>query len=439
MPLLIVFLGILSLLLLIIYFRLNAFIALVVVALAVGMAQGMPATDALASIEKGIGSTLGGLTLILGFGAMLGGIVAESGAAQQITASLTRRFSGNRLPWALTLTGFIIGIPMFYTVGFVMMVPIIFTITAATRMPLLYIAIPMVSALSVTHGFLPPHPGPTAIATIFKADVAKTLLLGLTVAIPTVIVAGPLFSRLLRNYRTTLPKGLFDHEPLPESKLPPLGISIISALMPVILMALGAVTALWDNHQDYMVLRALGFIGKPGAALLISVLLAIYTLGFRGGRNMKDVGEVLQRAIKGVAMILLIISGGGAFKQVLIDSGVGDYIAQMMDGVSFSPLILAWCIAAALRIALGSATVAALTAAGIVAPLVSQSGTVPELMVLAIGAGSLMLSNVNDAGFWMFKEYFNLSIKQTFSTWSVMETIVSVGGLLGCLLLSSLM
>ncbi len=436
MPLFIVLAGIAALLLLMIVFRFNAFIALILVALGTGLAQGLSPAATLASIQNGIGSTLGYLTLVLGFGSMLGTLVAESGAAQRITTSLTGIFGEKRLPWAVMLTGFVVGIPMFYSVGFIMLIPIIFTIAASTRLPLLYVGIPMVSALSVTHGFLPPHPGPTAVALIYNADVGLTLVYGLAVAVPAVILAGPVFAQFLRNYHTPRPKGLFETKPRPESELPGLGISIFTALFPVLLMAVAALAkvALGETEAPFP-LGLLLFAGEPVMALLIAVLLAIFTLGLRNGRGMKEVMDFVTASVSSIAMILLIIGGGGAFKQVLIDSGVGDYIAELMEGASISPLVLAWAIAAGLRISLGSATVAALTAAGIVAPLVNTTGVSPELMVLATGAGSLMLSNINDTGFWMFKEYFNLSIGQTFATWSVMETIVSVMGLLGSLLL----
>ncbi|MEM9917833.1 MAG: gluconate:H+ symporter [Bacteroidota bacterium] len=434
MPILIIVGGIAVLLFLIIVLRLNSFLALILVALGVGLAEGMPVAEVMDSIQKGVGGTLGYLALILGLGAMLGAMIAESGAAKKITDRLIASFGVKRIHWAVILTGFIVGVPMFYSVGFIMLIPIIFTIAASTGLPLLYVGIPMVASLSVTHGFLPPHPAPTAIAVIYEADISLTLLYGILLAIPTIIIAGPVFGSTLRNFKTKPPEELFAIKEIPESQLPGFSISVFTALLPVLLMALSAVANL-SVPEEHLVNRVLSFIGNPVMALLISVLVAIYTLGLRLGKDMKSIMASLTESVKSIAMIMLIIGAGGAFKQVLIDSGVGDYIAESLKGSNFSPLLLAWLIAAALRISLGSATVAALTAAGIAQPLIGATDVSAELLVLATGAGSLTFSNVNDTGFWMFKEYFNLTIWETFRSWTVMETIVSLVGLVGCLLL----
>ncbi|WP_026210761.1 gluconate:H+ symporter [Flexithrix dorotheae] len=437
MPLLIVFFGIVTLLFLMIKFRLNSFVALIIVSIGVGLAEGMPAVEVVNSIQHGVGSTLGSLTLILGFGAMLGVLIAESGAAQKITSSLIKKFGIKNVQWAIVFTGFIVGIPMFYSAGFVILVPIIFTIASTTGLPLLYVGIPMVASLSVTHGFLPPHPGPTAISVIFDADITLTLIYGIVIAIPTIVLAGPLFSNFLKNIKVTPPKGLFETKALKEEELPSLSTSILTALIPVLLMAISGIFKL-ILPEDNPVNMIFGFLGNPVISLLLAVLVAIFTLGINRGKKVEEVMNQLTESVKSIAMILLIIGGGGAFKQVLIDSGVGDYIADLMKDSDLSPYILAWGIAGALRISLGSATVAGLTAAGIVSPLIATTGVNPELMVLATGAGSLILSNVNDAGFWMFKEYFNLSIAQTFKSWSAMETIVAVMGLVGVLIIDTL-
>jgi len=431
MPLLIVALGILLLLFMIMVLRLNSFLALILVALGVGLAEGMPVEEVAASIQSGVGSTLGYLALILGFGAMLGAMIAESGAANEITDRLVRSFGLKRIQWAVILAGFIVGVPMFYSVGFVMLIPVIFAIARSTQLPLLYIGIPMVASLSVTHGFLPPHPAPTAIAQIYQADVTLVFFYGVILAIPTIILAGPVFGSTLRNIKVDLRTDLFRDQELPE-KRPGYWVSLVTALIPVVLMGVAAVAKL-QLPEETFAYRFLSFIGDPVIALLIALLIAIYTLGLRLGRSMKSIMESLTESVKAIAMILLIIGAGGAFKQVLVDSGVGDYIANALSDTQISPLILAWMIAAALRIALGSATVAALTAAGIAAPLIGATDVSPELLVLATGAGSLTFSQVNDTGFWLFKEYFNLSIGQTFRSWTVMETIVSIVGLIGCL------
>lgn len=433
MPLLIVALGILLLLFLIMVLRLNSFLALILVALGVGLAEGMAVEEVAASIQTGVGSTLGYLALILGFGAMLGALIAESGAANEITDRLVERFGIDRVQWAVILAGFIVGVPMFYTVGFVMLIPVIFAIARSTQLPLLYVGIPMVASLSVTHGFLPPHPAPTAIAQIYEADVTLVFFYGVILAIPTIILAGPVFGSTLRHIKVDLRTDLFRDEELPDER-PGFTVSLVTALIPVLLMGVAAVAKL-QLPEETFAYRFLSFIGDPVIALLIALLIAIYTLGLRLGRSMKSIMESLTESVKAIAMILLIIGAGGAFKQVLIDSGVGDYIADALSGTQISPLILAWLIAAALRIALGSATVAALTAAGIAGPLIGATDVSPELLVLATGAGSLTFSQVNDTGFWLFKEYFNLSIGQTFRSWTMMETIVSIVGLVGCLIM----
>lgn len=434
MSLFIVLLGVIALLVLTLVFRINAFIALVLVALGVGLGEGMAVKDALASLQKGIGDTLGSLVLILGFGAMLGNLLSESGAAQRITYGLIKRFGKRNLQWAMVLTGFIVGLPMFYNAGFVVIMPLVFAVAISAELPLLYVGIPAAAALSVTHGFLPPHPGPTAIAVIFDADITLTLLYGLLLAVPTIVVAGPLFTRFLKNIKTEPPQNLFVLKPLSEEEMPGYGISILTALVPIALMATSAVLTI--TLPATSPLRQLfEFIGDPVMALLISVLVAIITLGLNRGKTMSEVMRVCTDSIAGIAMILLIIGGGGALKQVLVDSGVGNEVTAMLSGTNYSPLFLAWLITAFLRVCLGSATVSAITGAGIALPLVASTGVSPELMVLSIGAGSLMFSHVNDPGFWMFKEYFNLTIPQTLATWSIMETLVSVLGLLGVLVL----
>jgi gluconate transporter len=433
MPILIVVIGVAVLLLLVMRFKIHAFIALILVALGVGLAQGMLPTEVLKSIQNGVGGTLGYLALVLGFGAMLGGLIAQSGAAQKITQRLVERFGKRNIQWALMLSGFIVGIPLFYTVGFIMLVPLIFSVAIVTGLPLLYLAIPMVASLSVTHGFLPPHPAPTEIARTYGADMGLTMIYGLIIGIPTVIIAGVLFGRVFKNVELPVPKN-YTFKPLPEEQLPSFGISIITALMPVFLMAMGTLAKLYmpEGTSTY---KWMAFIGEPVTALLISLLIAIFTLGIFRGRSFQDVADIFSGSVKDIAMVMLIIGGGGALKQVLIDSGISNYIVDILSGKDISPLVLAWLIAASLRIALGSATVAALTAAGIALPLIGQSDVNPELLVLATGAGSLTCSQVNDTGFWLFKEYFELSIVDTFKSWTLMETIVSVCGLAGCLIL----
>ncbi len=433
MPIFIVFAGVLLLLLLISAGKLDAFIAFILVALFVGTAEGLPALQVVSAIQKGIGDTLGSLVMILGFGAMLGKLIAESGAAQQVTQKMVAAFGLKYVHWALMITGLIVGIPMFYTVGFVIMVPLVFTVAAATGLPLLYVGLPMLASLSVTHGFLPPHPSPTAIAGMFKADMGLTLLYGLLLSVVAAVIVVPVFSKWSRKFNAS-PKETFQVTLLPEDGLPSLGVSLCTALLPAVLMGASALVRLFSPEQS-MAAKIAGITGDPALSMLISVLVAIWFLGIRRGKPMKEVTESLSKSIAGIATLLLAIAGAGALKQVLVESGVGNYIGDAMKNSGISPLVMAWLVAAMIRVSVGSATVAGMTAAGIVLPVVSQGGVSPELMVLSVGAGSIFFSHVNDGGFWLFKEYFNLSVKDTIATWSLMETTVSLVGLGGVLIL----
>ncbi|MBT5694485.1 gluconate:H+ symporter [Flavobacteriaceae bacterium] len=436
MPLVIISLGILFLFLLIIVFRLNAFIAFILVSIAIGIGQGMELNAIVSSIEKGIGNTLGFLVMILGLGAMLGKLVAESGAAQKITNGLISLFGIKNTRTAVMLTGFIVGITMFYSVGFVILVPLVFTVATATGLSLISIALPMLAALSVTHGFLPPHPAPSALSIMFEADLGKTLIYGIVVAIPAIIISGPVLTRFIPRVDAKPLKEFMASKVFEEDELPSLSNSLITALLPVILIGFSTVIGnfIATDHFLYSIIK---FIGNPVIALLLTVLIGIYTLGIARGNTMEGIMKIFGTAVSGITMVLLIISGAGALKQILIDSGVSNYIGSLLELTSMSPLIIAWLIATLIRFSVGSATVAGLTTAGIVLPLVQSSGVSPELMVLAIGSGSLMLSHVNDSGFWLFKEYFNLSVKETLSTWTVMETSIGITGLLGVLILEN--
>jgi Gnt-I system high-affinity gluconate transporter len=434
MPIVFVVIGILLLFLLIAKFKLNAFLSFIIVSLFVGISQSMDLEGLVKSIQTGIGNTLGFLVLILGLGAMLGKLVADSGAAQQITTKLVGAFGVKYVQWAVVLTGFIVGIPMFYSVGFVILIPLVFTIAISTGLPLLYVGLPMLTSLSVTHGYLPPHPAPTAIAAMFNANIGKTMIYGIVIAIPAIVIAGPLFARTIKKIEAKPLKEFYNPVVIKDEYLPSVMVSVITALLPILLIGLSI--AADQFMQDSSVKTILVFLGNPVIAMLISVLVAIYTLGLARGKKMIAVMDSLSSSVSSITMILLIIAGAGALKEVLVDSGISNYIADSLKGSSVSPLVLAWLIATAIRVCVGSATVAGLTAAGIVLPLASGTGVNTELMVLAIGSGSLMLSHVNDTGFWMFKEYFNLTVKETLSTWTVMETLVGIIGLLGVLMLN---
>ncbi|WP_367752366.1 gluconate:H+ symporter [Flavobacterium sp. WC2430] len=435
MSILILIASILLLLFLITVLKFNAFISLLLASFFVGIVKLMPFGTIVNSIQNGIGSTLGSLVLILAFGVMLGSLLSESGAAQRISTVLINSFGVNQVKWAVLVTGFAVGIAMFYNAGFVILIPMVFAIAANTKQPFIYLGITMASALSITHGFLPPHPGPTAIAVIFKADIGKTLLYGILVSIPALLAAGIIFPEFIKKIVTNPPKGLFESKTFTEGEMPSFLTSFMIALTPVILMGIGTLSAfILPEGSDLR--TTLEFIGNPTTSMLITVLFGIVFLGIKRGQKMMDIMDKFSTSMSSVTMIILIIGAGGAFKQLLIDSGIGSDLATFFDGSTLSPLFLGWLIATIIRIALGSATVAGLTAAGIVQPLVISSGVSPELMVLSIGAGSLMCSHVNDTGFWMFKEYFGISIKDTFRSWTAMETIVGVTGLAGVLVLN---
>jgi Gnt-I system high-affinity gluconate transporter len=435
MPLLIVVLGICLLLLLILVLKFNSFLSFIIVSLAVALAEGMTLEKAIASIENGIGTTMGFLVLILGFGSMLGKLVSESGAAQKITMKLVDAFGLKHIQLALMLTGFIVGISLFYDVGFFIMIPLVFTVAAATKLPLLYVGLPMLASLSVTHGYLPPHPAPTAIVGVFGADLGKTLVYGIIVAIPAIFISGPILSKALSRIEARPLKEFVSQKVLTDEEMPGFWVSFFSALLPVILITLSTIAGFLLPVANPL-RKALGWIGNPVMAMLIAVLFAVYTLGIALGRKIADIMNSLAHSVTSITMIMLLIAGAGALKQVLIDAGVSQYIGGLLSGSTFSPLFLGWLIATVLRFCVGSATVAGITTAGIVLPLVTQGSVNPELMVLAIGSGSLMFGHVNDGGFWLFKEYFNLSIKDTIKSWCVMETSIGIMGLLGVMILS---
>lgn len=435
MPLLIVISSVILLLLLITVVKFDPFISFVIVCLFVGLTMGLSMEETIDALTKGIGDTLSMLVLILGFGAMLGRILADSGAAQSITQTMVTAFGIKRVHWALMLAGFIVGIPMFFSVGFVILIPLVFTLAASTRLPLIFVGLPMIAALSVTHGLLPPHPAPTAIADMFGADLGRTMLFGILISIPTIIIAGPLLSPRFKNIKATPMEDFTGSTPLEEQDLPSTLLSIVAALMPVILIGFSGIISQFLSESSRLNTIILG-LGNPVLAMLLSVLFALFTLALRNGRKIPEVMNNLAHSISSIAMILLIIAGAGSLKEIMVVSGISEYLGDLLRQSNASPLILAWIIAAVIRVSIGSATVAAMTAAGIVLPLVSDPSVSPELMVLSIGSGSLIVSHVNDAGFWMFKEYLNLSVKDTLLTWSLMETIIAVVGLFGVLLLN---
>jgi len=434
MSILIVLFCIVILVLFITWLKLNAFLALLIVSIIAGFLLGMPAIEITKSLQKGIGDTLGSLVIIIVLGAMLGKLVAETGAAQKISTVMMNIFGEKYIRWALMTTGFIVGIPLFYNVGFVLMIPLIFTVVYQYKLPAVYIGLPMLASLSVTHGFLPPHPSPVALIAQLHADMGVTLIYGLMLAIPAIIVAGLLYSNTLKNI-TSMPLQIFKADHAGQKNFPGVANSFLSALLPVLLLITTSLLS-FAIKQYPAAQNVVGFIADPSIVMLLSLLIATYTLGLHTGKGMKAVMSIYADAVKDVSMILLIIAGSGALKQVLTDSGVSGEIARALQGMQMHPLVLGWMIAAIIRVCIGSATIAGLTAVGIIAPMMAQIHVHPSLMVLAIGAGSLMFSHVNDSGFWLFKEYFNLSIKQTIRSWSMMESIISVIGLIGVFVLN---
>ena len=434
MTFLIIFLCIAGLVFMITWGKINPFLAFLIVSIAAGLLLGIPFNKVIASVQFGIGDTLGSLVIIIALGAMLGKLVADSGAAQKIASVMMKAFGIKYIQWALVVTGFIIGIPLFYGVGFVLMIPLIFSVVYQYKLPAVYIGLPMLAALSVTFGFLPPHPSPTALVVQFHANMGITLIYGLIIAIPAIIIAGPLFSRTLKKIHS-VPLETFHGTSLPEDRLPGAVSSFLSALLPVVLLMIATLVANFLSPATSLG-KVVSFLAEPAVVMLISLAVATYTLGIKQGSSIKNVMSTYAESVKDIAMILLIIGSSGALKQVLTDSGISQEIAAQLNHVNIHPLILAWLIAAIIRICVGSATVAGLTTAGILAPLIMQGHVNPNLMVLSIGAGSLAFSHVNDSGFWMFKEYFNVSIKDTIRSWTMMETIVSLVGLAGVLILN---
>ncbi|MEZ0608030.1 gluconate:H+ symporter [Fibrella sp. WM1] len=434
MSLLITVLGITALVVLISYARLHAFLAFLVVSLGVGLALGMAPLAIVESVQKGIGSTLGSILGIIALGAMLGKLVAQSGAAQRIATTLIGQVGTRHIRWAFMLTGFIVGLPLFYSVGFLLLAPLVIAVAHRYRLSAVYVGIPMLASLSVTQGYLPPHPAPLAILKQFNADMGKTLFYGIIVAIPAILVSGMLFGSTLKRY-TTLPNQAFIAPELTDEQMPGTLVSFLTVLLPILLISVSTLGSPFLAEGSGLKAGLL-FVGEPIVSMLLSVLVALFTLGLWRGKSMAAVADLLADSVKEVAMLFLIFGGAGALKQVLTDAGVSQSIADLMQHASLHPYVIGWGIAAVIRVCVGSSTVSGITTAGIVLPLLKESGVDPNLMVLSIGAGSMMFSHVNDTGFWLFRDYFQLSMADTIKTWSMMEVLVSVCGLAGVMALS---
>ncbi|WP_141861739.1 SLC13 family permease [Kribbella jejuensis] len=484
-------LGIAIIVVLIVALKVHAFLSLTIGALFVGVASGIGAGAVTKSYENGVGSVLGYVGVLIALGAMVGKLLADSGGADQVVDTLLRGRQGG-LPWKMALIAFIIGIPMFFEIGLVLLIPVVVLAVRRTGARAMLLGIPALAGLSVLHGFVPPHPGPLAAIGVLKGNVGITLALGLLVAIPTVIVAGPLFGRLAARWvpigaagaALEVGSGHHDSEPVqlrdgaddvggvgradgahgatpvaPHSpqhaapqgtvqttdtapgtvrtRTPSFAATITTVLLPVVLMLIKAASDVWMS-KDNAIYPVLQFIGDPVVALLIAVLVAMYTFGTAVGFGVPELSRKVGESLLPISGVMLIVGAGGGFKQVLVDGGTGTAIAKIAIAANLSALLLGWIVAVLIRLATGSATVATVTAAGIVAPLAGGLSTTHiALVVLAIGAGSLFFSHVNDAGFWLVKEYFGMTVGETIKTWSVMETVISVMGLGMTLLLST--
>lgn len=433
-------LAVAGLILLIARAKVHPFIALVGVSVAMGAAAGMPLLDVVAAFQGGVGNALGFIAVVVGLGTMLGKMMAESGAATRIATTLIALFGERRVHWAMMVVALIVGIPVFFQVGFVLLVPLVFTIARRAGMSVVKIGIPLVAGLSVVHGMLPPHPAAMLAVAAFGADVGRTILYGLIVGVPTAALAGPVYGAWIAR-RVTLAGKNPMAEQLEGTRItgdgptPGFGISVLTVLIPVILMLLASAADIALPARS-AARAALDVAGQPVVALLLALLFSFWSLARAAGFTREQVLKYCNECLAPTATILLVIGAGGGFNQVLVASGVGGAIADVARSSHASPLVLAWIIAALIRVATGSATVAMTTAAGIVAPLAATlPGTSAELLVLATGAGSLVLSHVNDAGFWLIKEFFNMTVAQTLKTWTVAETIIGVAGLAFTLLL----
>ncbi|MGX4689288.1 gluconate:H+ symporter [Streptomyces sp. JNUCC 63] len=434
MPLLVVGISVVVLLLLMTRLRLNGFVALLLVAVGVALAQGIPVAGIPDVLSKGIGGQIGDTMLTIGLGAMVGRVMGDSGAAQRIAGRLLDAFGPRWVQVAMVVTSMLIGVTMFYEVAFIIVVPIAFTLVRVTRVNLLWVGLPMSIALSTMHSFLPPHPGPTAVAATFHASVGHSLFYGLFIAVPAGALIALLWPRLpfVRAMNPSIPQGLVSESEFTDEEMPGMGWSLFVALFPVVLIAGAAVIDMATTGENPF-LHVVAFLGSAPIALLLTLLLAAWAFGPRIGRSLADVSASCTSAAQAMAMILLVIGAGGAFKNVLVEGGISDYIKDVTEGWSVSPIILAWLIAVILRVALGSATVAVVTASGVVLPLLAGSGIHPEMMVLAVSCGSIAFSHVNDPGFWLFKEYFNLSVIQAIKVRTTYTTVLAVLGLGGVL------
>ncbi|MEC4015931.1 GntT/GntP/DsdX family permease [Streptomyces sp. H27-D2] len=434
-----VLVGIAVIVLLITKFKLHAFLSLTIGSLALGAVASAPLDKVIASFTGGLGSTVAGVGVLIALGAILGKLLADSGGADQIVDTILAKASDRTMPWAMVLIAGIIGLPLFFEVGIVLMIPVVLLVAKRGNYSLMRVGIPALAGLSVMHGLVPPHPGPLAAISAVDANLGVTLALGVLIAVPTAIIAGPLFGRVAARWVDIAPpEGLVPERPSEDLKhRPSFAATVSTVLLPVVLMLAKALVDIVIDDPKNTVQRVTDVIGSPLIALLAAVIVAMFTLGRAAGFRKDRLAITVEKSFVPIAGILLIVGAGGGFKQTLIDVGVGQMILDFSESWAVSPLLLAWLIAVGIRLATGSATVATISAAGLVAPLAADMSTTHvALLVLAVGAGSLFFSHVNDAGFWLVKEYFGMDVGQTIKTWSVMETIISVVSLVFVLLLS---
>ncbi|AMP01002.1 H+ symporter family protein [Collimonas arenae] len=426
--------AVIALVVLIAKFKMNPFIVLIVVSVILGLVVGMPMASIVKSYETGVGGALGHIALVVGLGTMFGKMMAESGGAERIANTLIGAFGPKRVHWAMMVVALIVGLPVFFEVGFVLLIPIAFNVAKRTGTNMIMVGIPMVAGLSVVHGLIPPHPAALFAVTAYNADIGRTIMYALIVGIPTAIIAGPLFAKLISRFVVPNPDNPLIAQFVEEDKkreLPGFGITIFTILLPVALMLIGSWADLFFTPKTFAN-DFLRLMGNSVIALLIATLVSFYTFGKARGFDRESILKFTTECLAPIAGITLIVGAGAGFGRILIDGGVSKAIVELANNAHLSPLLLGWFVAALIRVATGSATVAMTTACGIVAPIVTAGGVAvrPELMVLATGAGSLILSHVNDGGFWLVKEYFNMTVTETFKTWTVCETIISVVALL---------
>ncbi len=431
--------AVILLLLMVLRFKISAFIALLITAIYVGVLAGMPPAAILQSIQNGMGSTLGFVATVVGLGAIFGQILESSGGAESLAHHLIKKFGQKKAPWAMVITGFIVAIPVFLDVGFIILVPIIYALSRDTKRSLLYYAIPLLAGLAVTHSFIPPTPGPVAVADIINAQLGWVIFFGFLLGIPTAIIAGPIWGRYIAQKIDLKPPAdfLLSHQEFKTpGSLPPFGLIASIIGIPLLLILLNTLTGVVVSKEvvpESHLTRIVEFVGHPFPALIIATLIAIWLLGLRRGMSREKILELSTKALGPAGIIILITGAGGVLKQILVDSGIGEMMAQSLAGSALSPILLAWILAAIVRVTQGSATVAMITAAGIIAPVLDAFAlNDPEraLVVIAIASGATILSHVNDSGFWLVGKYLGMNEAQTLRSWTVMETIIAVCGLI---------